>query len=525
MSNNAASLPEDFRGLHIHFVGIKGTGMAALVEILFHKGAVITGSDVSERFYTDEVLEKLGLHVLEFGAANITDDVQYVIYSSAYKLDKNPDLIEAVRRGVPCLLYTQALGAYSERAYSCGVCGVHGKTSTTGLTGTILKEIDLPSQVLAGSVINSFGGTCTYTAPKISGSFDGLNHRMGRTLFVAETCEYQRHFMSFCPQKIILTSVEPDHEDYYPTYEDIRQAFIDYICKLPEGGEVIYCADDKGACETVGLVHEKRPDIVALPYGASVSSSSANVSLSGLTRQSAPNDFAVTFDKVENERNSFTLGLFASKGDFALSMPGRHEVLDAAAAVALVCRLLVTYGKNPLDYYENIKRGLLNFSGGKRRSEIVGRFTNKNGADVLVLDDYGHHPTAVKTTLEGYREFYKGRKIIIDFMSHTYSRTQALLPEFARCFTAADEVILHKIYSSARENPADFDITGRTLYEAVLETGQKNVHYFEEILEAADFAKAELEKPLGAEYPDGYLFITMGAGDNWKLGKAILECK
>ncbi len=519
MQNNTlnSSLPEDFRDLHIHFVGIKGTGMAALVEILFHKGAVITGSDVSERFYTDEVLEKLGLHALPFGAANITDEVQYVIYSSAYKLDKNPDLIEATRRGVPCLLYTQALGAYSERAYSCGVCGVHGKTSTTGLVGTILKEIDLPSQVLAGSVINSFGGTCTYTARSViepvemtgSGGFESLNHR---NIFVAETCEYQRHFMSFCPQKIILTSVEPDHEDYYPTYEDIRQAFIDYICKLPEGGQVIYCADDKGACDTIGLVKEKRPDIVALPYGEKAAGAS-------------PADFAVKFGKVENERNSFTLALFAEKGEFALSMPGRHEVLDAAAAVALVCQLLREFGKNPLDYYENIRRGLLNFSGGKRRSEIVGRFKNQKGAEVIVLDDYGHHPTAVKTTLEGYRDFYKGRKIIVDFMSHTYSRTQALLPEFAKCFTAADEVILHKIYSSARENPADFNITGRTLYEAVLATGQKNVHYYEEILDAADFAKAELEKPLGPEYPDGYLFITMGAGDNWKLGKEILENK
>lgn len=499
MLNNVISLPEDFHGVHIHFVGIKGTGMAALVEILFHKGAVITGSDVSERFYTDEVLENLGLHAVPFAAENITDDVQYVIYSSAYKLDKNPDLIEAVRRGVPCLLYTQALGSYSSRAYSCGVSGVHGKTSTTGLVGTILKEIDLPSQVLAGSVINSFGGTCTYTAPDAGDK---------KSLFVAETCEYQRHFMSFCPQKIILTSVESDHEDYYPTYEDIRNAFIDFVCKLPEGGEVIYCADDKGACETVALAREKRADIVALPYG-----------------EKAGGDFAVTFGKVENERNCFTVSLFAEKGEFALSMPGRHEVLDAAAAVALVCRLLVTYGKNPLDYYENIKAGLMKFSGGKRRSEKVGRFTNGNGADVIVIDDYGHHPTAVKTTLEGYREFYKGRKIIIDFMSHTYSRTQALLNEFAHCFTAADEVILHKIYSSARENPADFDITGRTLYEAVLATGQKNVHYYEEILDAADFAKSELEKPLGSEYPDGYLFVTMGAGDNWKLGKAILENK
>ena len=514
MLNNVISLPEDFHGVHIHFVGIKGTGMAALVEILFHKGAVITGSDVSERFYTDEVLENLGLHAVPFAAENITDDVQYVIYSSAYKLDKNPDLIEAVRRGVPCLLYTQALGAYSERAFSCGVSGVHGKTSTTGLVGTILKEIDLPSQVLAGSVINSFGGTCTYTSPMIGNAVSSSGLTRG-SIFVAETCEYQRHFMSFCPQKIILTSVESDHEDYYPTYEDIRNAFVDFVCKLPQNGEVIYCADDKGACETVALAREKRPDITAIPYGEGACGESGTCGEAGAC--------AVTFGKVEKERNCFTLGMFAQKGEFALSMPGRHEVLDAAAAVALVCRLLVAYGKDPLDYYENIKSGLLKFSGGKRRSEIVGRFTNSRGADVIVLDDYGHHPTAVKTTLEGYREFYKGRKIIIDFMSHTYSRTQALLKEFAKCFTAADEVILHKIYSSARENPADFDITGRTLYEAVLATGQQNVHYYEEILDASDFAKAELEKTLGPEYPDGYLFVTMGAGDNWKLGKEILE--
>ena len=544
LNNDSVSLPEDFRGVHIHFVGIKGTGMAALVEILFHKGAVITGSDVSERFYTDEVLEKLGLHALPFSSENITDDVQYVIYSSAYKLDKNPDLIEAVRRGLPCLLYTQALGAYSQRAYSCGVCGVHGKTSTTGLVGTILKEIDLPSQVLAGSVINSFGGTCTYTSPAVlsahgtgATSYEGVSAQgsgvisregvsaqragvsahglTGGSIFVAETCEYQRHFMSFCPQKIILTSVEPDHEDYYPTYEDIRAAFVDYICKLPEGGELIYCADDKGACDTVSLVRQKRPDIIFFPYGESAATLS--------NEPASSSDFSVTFGKVENERNTFTLGLFASKGDFALAMPGHHEVLDAAAAVALVCRLLVTYGKNPLDYYENIRRGLMNFSGGKRRSEIVGHFKNKNGSDVLVIDDYGHHPTAVRTTLEGYREFYKGRKIIVDFMSHTYSRTQALLPDFARCFTAADQVILHKIYSSARENPQDFNITGRTLYEAVLATGKKDVHYYEEILDASDFVKAELEKAPGSEYPDGYLFVTMGAGDNWKLGKEILK--
>ena len=526
VKNQDKKLPASLKGIHFHFVGINGTGMAALVEIFYRNGAVITGSDVSERFYTDEILEKLGIKALPFAAENITDSVQYVVYSSAYKLDVNPDLIEATKRGIPCLLYTEALGAYSARAYSCGICGVHGKTSTTGLVGTILKEIDdIPSQVLAGSVINSFGGTCTYTSPLVGES--------EKSIFVAETCEYQRHFMSFCPQKIILTSVESDHEDYYPTYESIRDAFVDYICKLPMFGELIYCADDAGAVETALIAYNKRPDLHLVAYGVN-----------------AGGDYGITFEKVENEKNQFGIKLFdgtaggekfcdkaGSGKEFYLKMPGHHEVLDATAAVALVCQLLRYFGKHPSEYVEKIAQGLANFSGGKRRSEIVSQFKTKSGNDVIVIDDYGHHPTAVKTTLEGYRQFYKGRKLIVDFMSHTYSRTQALLQEFARSTSAADIIILNKIYSSARENAADFNITGRTLFDetvkylaSISEDEWKSEHpdrkkpevfYYEEATDAADFVKAELEKPLPPEYKDGYLFITMGAGDNWKLGKIL----
>lgn len=489
------SLPESLKGVHFHFVGIKGTGMAALVEIFFRNGAVITGSDVSDHFYTDEILQKLGITALPFDEKNITDSVQIVVYSSAYNLQKNPDLIAAQKKGIPCLLYTQALGLYSEKAYSCGICGVHGKTSTTGLAGTILKELDLPAQILAGSVINSFGNTCTFTSKNCGNS--------EKHYFVAETCEYQRHFMSFCPQKIVLTSVEPDHQDYYPTYEDIRSAFVDYICKLPQNGQLIYCADDAGAVETAKIAKEKRPDINLVPYG-----------------ENADDDYNLSFEKVFDEKNNFSIKLL---GSLFLKVPGKHEVRDAAAAVALCCELLRNAGKNPRDYIENIKRGLEDFSGGRRRSEVVGTCVTKNGNSVVVVDDYGHHPTAVKTTLAGFKEFYSGRKIIVDFMSHTYSRTQALLKDFASSFDFADEVILHKIYSSARENPKDFTITGKTLYEETLKH-HKNVHYFEEILDARDFVLSELEKTLDkSKYPDGYLLVTMGAGDNWKLGKAILE--
>lgn len=495
------NLPDNLNGCHIHFVGIKGTGMAALVEILFHAGAIITGSDVEERFYTDEILENLNIKPLAFSEKNITSEIQYVIYSSAYKKDKNPDLIEAVRKNIPCLLYTQALGSYSKKNYSCGICGVHGKTSTTGLTGTILKNLPLPFQVLAGSVINSFGNHCTFTS-------ENINQSKNR-IFVAETCEYQKHFMSFFPKKIILTSVEPDHQDFYPTYNDILNAFVEYVLKLPQNGTLIFCADDKGAFEVYQKVKVLRPDIDFIPYG-----------------ENASGDFHLNFLGIKDEKNNFEIQFFKNSGfkEFSLSVPGRHEVLDACAAVCLVCSLLKEFGFKPEDFYSQISSALLTFSGGKRRSEIVGKIPLKNNKNVIVIDDYAHHPTAIRTTLQGFKEFYKGRRIIVDFMSHTYSRTLSLLKEFASSFACADEIYLHKIYSSARENPSDFDISGKTLYDEVLKTGVKkeNVHYFEEPLSALPSVIKSISSSQD-DFPDGFLFVTMGAGDNWKLGKALIE--
>lgn len=493
-----AELPEDLHGVHLHLVGIKGTGMAALAEILSARGAEITGSDVAERFYTDEILERLGIASLPFSADNIRDDTQCVIHSSAYGPDKNPDLQEAKRRGIPMLLYSEALGAVSARSYGCGICGVHGKTTTTGLTGTILKELDLPSQVLAGSIIASFGNTCTMTSSAYS-------HRESN-IFVAETCEYQRHFMAFHPRKIILTAVESDHQDYYPTYEDIRAAFIDYACLLPQGGDLIYCADDKGATEAANLAKARRPDITLIPYGTEAPAA-------------GPDGYALSFGRVEGGRQYFSI---AGLGEFALQVPGRHNARNATAAVALCCRLLSEYGKNPADHVDAIRRGLLAFRGGRRRSEIIARSKTPLGQELIVIDDYGHHPTAINTTLAGYREFYRGHKIIVDFMSHTYTRTAALLEEFAASFTSADSVIINRIYGSAREDASASPVTGEILAEhAARHHGA--VVYRGEFDEAAEEVYRQLSCLSGPEYPDGYVFVTMGAGDNWKVGKFLLE--
>ena len=533
IGNIKNKLPENLSGVHIHFVGIKGTGMAALVEILYHNGAIITGSDVEERFYTDEILESLGIKAKTFSKENITDKIEYVIYSSAYKLDKNPDLIAAVEKNLPCLLYTQALGSYSSLYYSCGVCGVHGKTSTTGLVGTILKELDLPTQTLVGSKIKSFGDTCTFTSDAFK-QLDSNAENRKNSVFVAETCEYQRHFMEFFPKNIILTSVESDHQDYYPTYESIRDAFVDYICKLPIGGNLIFCSDDKGAVETALIAKSKRGDINFIPYGINdfscdlgFNTNPKNGRVKALSEACLDRtyfcdsfNFKISLGKIDDGKQYFKIKYFGDK-DFKLSVPGIHEVLDAVAAISLVCKIIEHFGKNPIDFVDNIALGVEKFSGGKRRSEIVSRLKINNN-DVIVIDDYGHHPTAVKTTLEGFRNFYKNRKIIVDFMSHTYSRTQSLLKEFSQSFGSADMVILHKIYSSARENSSDFEITGKTLFDEVQKNfkNKENVFYFEEVLDAKDFVLSELQKelPVGCQ---GYLFVTMGAGDNWKLGKEI----
>ena len=495
---NNKDLPVDLNGVKFHFVGIKGTGMVALVEILNARGAIISGSDVSERFYTDEVLEKLGIKPLEFSEKNVTSDIDFVIYSSAYSPEKNPDLISAVKQNKPMMLYSEALGAFSKTAYSCGICGVHGKTTTTGLTGTLLKELPLNTQILAGSIISSFGNSCTSTNKKEDSS--GVNY------FVAETCEYQRHFMAFNPQKIILTSVESDHQDYYPTFADIQNAFVDYICKLPKYGTLIYCADDKGAVETAEIAKSKRSDIKYVQYG-----------------ENAVGDYKVTLGSVENGRQHFNI---AVAGECCLCVPGVHNVKNAAAAFALCVEIMKEDGLNASDYFKNLKEGLEKFSGGKRRSEIVGRKKNSSGDEIIFIDDYGHHPTAIKTTLKGYRDFYSHHKIIVDFMSHTYTRTAALLDEFASSFESADVVILNKIYGSAREDASAANVTGKTLADKALEYSKKygnKVIYAEEFEEAAEKAFEILSEKCDSKYSDGYLFVTMGAGDNWKVGKKIIE--
>ena len=469
-------LPKDLDGCKIHMVGIKGTGMTALTQLLCSRGAIITGSDVEDVFYTDEILNNLSIKVGFFNALNIKDDIVLVIYSAAYSFDSNVELKETLKKNIPHLSYPEALGEFSLHSYSCGVCGVHGKTTTTGMVGTIIKALGLQASVLAGSSITTFGSSCVMLG--------------GDKYFVAETCEYNRHFLNFHPKEIILTSVESDHQDCYPTYESILTAFLNYIDSLPEMGKVFYCEDDKGAREAARLSFSSRPDLRFIAYG-----------------ENAIGDYKLRINGIRDEKLHFSLAGFA--GDFALPIPGKYNALNATAAIALSLSLLKKEKSEiTIEDLGIIRQAISKYTGAKRRFELIGTIKN-----IVFLDDYAHHPTAIKALLKGLKEFYPKRRIIADFMPHTYSRTIALLDEFASSFKNADVVILHKIYASAREE-YNGKITGETLFEKTKKY-QKNVYFFPEVLDAKDFVLQTLK--------EGDLFVTIGAGDNWQLGKKVLS--
>lgn len=472
--NPETHIPRDVRSMNIYFVGIKGTGMSALAELMLRGGASVTGSDTSEHFYTDEVLKSLKIPYMEgFKAENLPSDVDFVVHSAAYNPENHPELLEAKRRGVPIVEYTRALGDLSRDIHATGVAGVHGKTTTTALIGTIVKDLGLPGSVLVGSAVRGFDNRATYYN--------------GDRFFVAETCEYRRHFLAFHPDQLVVTTVDVDHLDYFRDYADIESAFMEYARKLPSRGRLVYCSDDPGAADLAGAVKQERRDLRLVPYGTS-----------------ADGEFRIVESGLEPGRQRMRLAGWDR--DIFLKVPGHHTLLNAAGAVAAAAGL---YGELNRDLgeaeFERIAASLEGFSGSKRRSELLG-----TAAGVLFVDDYGHHPREIRTTLQGFREFYPDRRIIIDFMSHTYTRTRALLDDFATAFTDADVVILHKIYASARETSALVD--GRTLYRRVQEQ-HPQVYYFQEVDEASDF--------LSEFFQDGDLFITMGAGENWRLGAQL----
>lgn len=453
----------------IYCVGIKGTGLSAAAAFLSLKGFDISGSDTAEKFPTEDLLDKYGIRYYEDSdPERINGKTDLIIYSTAYDPETHPELKTAREKGIPLITYPEILGLLSKDSFAVGISGVNGKTSMTAICASAAWACSLDFSAICGSGMNAFDGN----------SF--INN--GGSIFIAETCEYKNSFLNFSPDVILVTNIELDHTDFFKNINEMKESFFRYIKKLPPDGTLIYCADDPVLNDFIKSARPEFPSVRFIQYGFK-----------------AEGEFRISGYQSGNGYQSFRLDI--CDDFFTIKVPGKHNAINAAGAAAVVCRLLEREGRLCPDEIRKIRKGIGEFSGTKRRTEVYGE-----ASGIIFMDDYGHHPTAIKKTLSGLRDFYPGRRIVIDFMSHTYTRTEAFIDEFAASFDDAGLIVLNKIYASARENRGNID--GKTLYEKT-KAVYSNTVYCPEFEDAGEFLKKNLKS--------GDLFITMGAGDNWKL--------
>ncbi len=287
--------------------------MTALAEVLKESGADVSGSDSDEVFYTDSILKRKGIpYFEEFSENNIKDKTDIVVYSAAYSRQSNPELIIAAERGIPMYSYPEMLGILSAKSDSTGISGMHGKTTTTAIAGTIVKFLNLDATVIAGSEVSSFGNSCSLI--------------LGNRFLIAETCEYRRHFLKFHAERIVITNVEEDHMDYYKDIEDIYDAFESYGISLPFQGEIVFNADDPGACEVCRRISKRRDDLKFIPYGLS-----------------AEGNFKIL--NVHENPGEISFKLKGMEQIFKIHLPGIHSAGNAAAAVAVVSLIMQKAGR------------------------------------------------------------------------------------------------------------------------------------------------------------------------------------
>ena len=378
-----------------HFIGIKGTGMSALAQILHDSGERVQGSDVEKKFFTQEVLENKNIPILPFAESNIKQE--YTIIAGNAFSDDHIEIQEAKKLGCRFYRYHEFLGEWLKQFTSIAVTGAHGKTSTTGLLAHVLDE-SFPISYLIGD------GT-------------GNGHADSK-YFVFEACEYRRHFLSYEPDYAIITNIDFDHPDYFTSLDDVVDAFqsmADLVKKC-----IVACGDD----EELQKIHTKVPVIY---YGFADT-----------------NDFQA--QNVEETTSGTQFDVFVRNtyyDTFSIPMYGNHNVLNALAVIA-IC------------HYEGIGaeeiKKLYSFKGVKRR------FTEKKLGDQVIIDDYAHHPKEITATIESARKKYPNKQIVAIFQPHTFTRTKTFLQEFADSLSEADITYLCDIFGSAREEPGQLTI-------------------------------------------------------------------
>lgn len=461
--------------IYIHFVGIKGVGMTPLAIIAKEAGFTVTGSDIGEEFITDETLKKAGITPLVgFEHAHITNP-DLVITTGAHGGFDNIEVKEALAKKIKVISAGEALGMFmkgkifNKSFHGISVAGTHGKTTTTGIISTILRENRLdPSFVVGAGNIASLG------AP---------GHLGKGKYFIAEADEYAtepRHdltprFLWQFPQIALITNIEFDHPDVYSSIEDINFAFLKFANQLPNNGVLITCGDDR---EVQKLL--KKYDKRVITYGFS-----------------PDNNYVITKVNISGEHMFFWVSAYGSLlGEFMLKVVGEHNALNALAALITGMEVGLTI--------EKMKPALLRFTGAKRRLEFIGDLAT--GAKLY--DDYAHHPTEIKKTLHALRKQYPRKKIICIFQPHTFSRTKKLFDEFVRSFDNVDTVVLADIYPSLRE-AFDPSVSSGMLSIA-LEKNYKEVIYLPSKENVAEFINQK-------KFRSDTILVTMGAGDIYKI--------
>lgn len=445
----------------IHLVGIGGAGMSGIAEVLLNQGYEISGSDMGDTAVVRR-LRSLGARIHVGHAAENLGDVQVLVRSTAID-DDNPELVEARRRNIAVIPRAEMLAELMRLRQGVAIAGTHGKTTTTSLTASIFDAAGLDPTVIIGGRLNAYG----------------TNAHLGQgDYLIAEADESDGSFLCLLPIINVVTNVDDDHLDHYKTREAIDAAFVQFMNNVPFYGLNIVCGDDPGVRALLPRV--KRP---VLTYGFAEDND----------LRALPLEMGL--------RSRFEV-LFAGRtlGQVHLPQPGRHNILNALAAVGAAMAADITF--------ERCAEGLCNFGGVGRRFEFKGE---KNG--ITVVDDYGHHPVEIAATLATARSVFPGRRIVAAFQPHRFSRTQAHFGEFCKVFDAVDELVLTEIYA-ASENPIP-GVSGESLAQGIRQICSTPVRYCRTL----DEMVAELSDML----KPGDVLLTMGAGTITRLGPSWLE--
>lgn len=441
----------------VHMIGIKGTGMSGLALLLAKLGIQVTGSDAADSFLLlqESNFTKAGITISpDFNAKNISPKLDAIIASSSH-LTKNPEIKEAKRLGLQVLTYADVVALLSQTYQSIAICGSHGKTTTTNLLAHVLQKAKTPVLPLAGptseQVLEQMGASDT-------------------RVFVFEADEYQNKLKQYSAHAVILTNVELDHPDYFKTAKQYENVFINFIKRIPVDGFLVYCADDESATHIASKAKVK-----TIGYGFG---ETADYRIRAVTDSETATPFAI-------HHQGKLLGVFRTP------LLGTHNILNSTAVVLASTELGVEQ--------EKIQNGLMSFKGSPRRLQKV-------SDNPLIYDDYGHHPTEIKSTLQALRSKFQDKTIWTVFHPHTFTRTKAFLQEFGDSFADSDHTIVLEIWGSAREKHGT--VSSRDVVAEIKSHGGK-AKYAATFEEAAALLKGKLG--------DDTLLLTIGAGDVWKL--------